>query len=119
MSAPADKTSEEWAALCASQAIIIQDLVKEKHERAHSVRKMRYAMDGTSKLMEEESAQHQAQKTAATALIDSLLVIKKEYLVVLKKLRDLAPHAAQSHTNSMLDDADMLEHNFVHACDTA
>ena len=119
MSAPADKTSEEWAALCASQAIIIQDLVIEKLERAHDVRYMKCAMNGTSKRMEEESAKHKAQTTAATALIDSLLVIKKEYLVVLKKLRDLAPHAAQSHTDKMLVDAEMLEHYFVDACDNA
>lgn len=108
MSAPADKTREELAALCASQAIVIEDLLKEKHE-----------MTRTIKLMDEESAKQNVQATAATAVINALLVIKKEYLVVVNKLRELVPHAQHEHTEEMLLDAEMLEHKFVDACENS
>jgi len=95
MSAPADKTVEEWAALCASQALIIQELVKEKRER------------------EEQTAAYEAVTSAATALIENLIVIKEEYVVIVRKLGELTPHAQGAHTEQMLVEAELHEHHFA------
>jgi len=113
MSAPTDKTVEEWAALCASQALIIQELVKEKRDMAHAVRNMKKVVAGSSELMEEQTAAYDAQTSAATALIESLIVVKKEYVVLVRKLGELTPDAQGAHTQQMLVEAEMHEHHFA------
>jgi len=113
MSAPADKTVEEWAALCASQALIIQELVKEKRDMAHAVRNMKKVVAGSSELMEEQTAAYDAQTSAATALIDSLNVVKQEYVVLVRKLGELTPDAQGARMQQMLVEAEMHEHHFV------
>ena len=76
MSAPADRTVDEWAALCASQALIIQELVKEKHERAHRVKKLQSSVRGMSDLINEQNASYNILVSAGTTLITTLKEIK-------------------------------------------
>ena len=113
MSAPTDKTVEEWAALCASQALSIQELLNEKREMAHAIRNMKTIVADSSKLMEEQTAAYDAQTSAATALIDSLNVVKQEYVVLVRKLGELTPDAQGAHTQQMLVEAELHKHHFA------
>ena len=87
--------------------------MKEKHERAHDVRNMKRIVAESSKLMEEKTAAYEAQTSVATALIESLIVVKKEYVVLVRKLGELTPDAQGAHTQQMLVEAEMHEHHFA------
>jgi len=94
MSAPAARTAEEWAALCASQQQTIRDLETEKFERRTHVNQMKKVVKGMSELMDGYIADFQGQMTAAQAVIASLKVFKERYEAVAGECRALSAEAA-------------------------
>jgi len=94
MSAPAERTAEEWAALCASQQQTIRDLEKERLERGTHVNKMKRVVQEMQVMMDDHIADFQGQMTAAQAVIASLKVFKERYEAVVGECRALSAEAA-------------------------
>jgi len=94
MSAPVERTTEEWAALCTSQERTIQELNKEKFERGQAVNTMKNVVSGMGQLQEEQTADFLEQMIAAKAVIASLKIFKDQYEAVVGECHEIRDEAA-------------------------
>jgi len=102
MSAHAERTTEEWAALCASQKQTIYDLEKEKFERGNDIVVMKRSVRGMGELLDNQTVDFKEQMTAAKAVIASLKVFKERY------------EAEAGELPSLSAEASLLEHHEQH-----
>ena len=99
MSVPAERTAEEWAALCASQQQQIRDLTKEKYARGTDVNRMKNVVKGMGQLQDEQTADFACQMAAAHAVIASLKAIKEQYEAAASAIHALREQAALAERN--------------------